>query len=370
MDFGSADGESRESAIDEPVRMPYNLSENISVSPCRTGRSGIRRIFKGKRSPNSYFMERCYFMPAYQLLPACKDYIWGGQKLKTGFGIQSELNPLSEAWVLSCHPDGPSVLADGPFAGLTLTEYLEKAGKAALGTACQSFENFPMLIKLIDAKKDLSIQVHPSDEYALAHEGQYGKTEMWVVLDAEEGASLYYGFDREVSLEEFSRRVEDGTLTEVLKKVPVKTGDVFFIPSGTLHAIGAGLVIAEIQQNSNVTYRVFDYGRLGADGKPRPLHVEKALAVTDRRPAPALDFGEHLGSCRYFTTDGCEGAFRSECGDESFHALLITEGEGTLTCGGESREVKKGQCFFLPAGSGAYQVDGHCRTLKAYLTLQ
>ncbi len=309
-------------------------------------------------------------MPAYQLIPACKDYIWGGQRLKTDFGIQSGLNPLSEAWVLSCHPDGPSVLADGPDRGMTLRAWLDKAGKEALGTACEAFEDFPMLIKLIDAKKDLSIQVHPSDAYALEHEGQYGKTEMWVVLDAEPGASLYYGFDREVSLEEFSSRVSDGTLTEVLRKVPVKPGDVFFIPSGTLHAIGAGLVIAEIQQNSNVTYRVFDYGRLGADGKPRALHVEKALAVTDRRPAPALDFGEHLGDCRYFTTDGHQGDFQGDCDGTSFHALLFTDGQGSLTCGGETREVKKGQCWFLPAGSGEYQVTGDVRTLDAYLTPQ
>ena len=253
---------------------------------------------------------------------------------------------------------------------MTLRAWLDKAGKEALGTACEPFEDFPMLIKLIDAKKDLSIQVHPSDAYALEHEGQYGKTEMWVVLDAEPGASLYYGFDREVSLEEFSSRVSDGTLTEVLRKVPVKPGDVFFIPSGTLHAIGAGLVIAEIQQNSNVTYRVFDYGRLGADGKPRPLHVEKALAVTDRRPAPALDFGKHLGDCRYFTTDGYQGDFRGDCDGTSFHALLFTDGQGSLTCGGETREVKKGQCWFLPAGSGEYQVSGDVRTLDAYLTPQ
>ena len=253
---------------------------------------------------------------------------------------------------------------------MTLRAWLDKAGKEALGTACEPFEDFPMLIKLIDAKKDLSIQVHPSDAYALEHEGQYGKTEMWVVLDAEPGASLYYGFDREVSLEEFSSRVSDGTLTEVLRKVPVKPGDVFFIPSGTLHAIGAGLVIAEIQQNSNVTYRVFDYGRLGADGKPRALHVEKALAVTDRRPAPALDFGEHLGDCRYFTTDGHQGDFRGVCDGTSFHALLFTGGQGSLTCGGETREVKKGQCWFLPAGSGEYQVAGDVQTLDAYLTPQ
>ena len=306
-------------------------------------------------------------MPAYLLTPACKDYLWGGQRLKTDFGIQSELDPLAEAWVLSCHPDGPSVLANGPCAGMTLAAYLEKVGKDALGTACRSFENFPMLIKLIDAKKDLSIQVHPSDEYALANEGQYGKTEMWVVLDAEPGASLYYGFDREISLEEFSRRVSDGTLTEVLRKVPVKAGDVFFIPSGTLHAIGAGLVIAEIQQNSNVTYRVYDYGRLGADGKPRALHIQKALEVTHCGPAPRMEFGPHLGSCRYFTTDLRTGPFAGECGLDSFLALLAVEGQGSLVCGGEEQPAAPGSCFFLPAGSGRYLVEGACKMLAIFV---
>lgn len=307
-------------------------------------------------------------MPAYELLPACKDYLWGGQRLKTDFGIASDLEPLAEAWVLSCHPDGPSVLADGPWAGQTLSACIQREGPVVLGTNCRQFENFPMLIKLIDAKQDLSVQVHPSDVYALAHEGQYGKTEMWVVLDAEPGAHLYYGFQREVSQEELARRASDGTLTEVLRAVPVTPGDVFFIPSGTLHAIGAGMVIAEVQQNSNVTYRVFDYGRLGADGKPRQLHIEKALAVTDRRPVEPRDFAPHLGQCRYFTTDGHDGPFSAVCDDTSFHALLVTGGEGTLHCGGESRPIHKGACYFLPAGSGAYRVEGNCRTLVSYVS--
>ena len=309
-------------------------------------------------------------MPAFQLIPACKDYIWGGHRhLREDFGVQSELNPLAEAWVLSSHPDGPSVIKGGDYNGMAFPDYLAKLGGKAVGTLGEKFEQFPMLIKLIDAEQNLSVQVHPSDEYALEHEGQYGKTEMWVVLDAVPGAYLYYGFEREVTKEEFAARIADGTLTSILHKAPVKKGDVFFIPAGTLHAIGEGLVIAEIQQNSNVTYRVFDYGRLGPDGKPRALHVEKALAVTDRRPAPKLDFGEHLGSCRYFTTDGHQGAFQGNCDETSFHALLVTEGEGKLTCGGETQPVKKGQCFFLPAGSGAYRVDGNCRTLTAYVGL-
>ena len=307
-------------------------------------------------------------MPVFKLLPACKYYIWGGQRLKTDFGIESNLEPLAEAWVLSCHPDGPSVLADGPDAGLTLPAYIQKAGPQVLGTNCRQFEDFPMLIKLIDARQNLSVQVHPSDAYARSHEGQYGKTEMWVVLSALPGAFLYYGFQQEVSEEELARRVADGTLTQVLRAVPVKSGDVFFIPSGTLHAIGAGMVIAEIQQNSNVTYRVFDYGRLGADGKPRALHVEKALAVADRGPVAQMDFGEHLGQCRYFTTDGHDGAFSAVCGEASFHALLVTDGCGELINGSVHRTVKKGECFFLPAGSGVYSVEGNCQTLISYVS--
>lgn len=307
-------------------------------------------------------------MPAYLLSPACKDYLWGGhRRLREDFGVASALAPLAEAWVLSCHPDGPSVLADGPWTGRTLAEYVRETDGKALGTHCRRFENFPVLIKLIDADQNLSLQVHPSDEYALAHEGQYGKTEMWIALEAEPGAYLYYGFAREVTREEFARAIENGTLTELLRKVPVKAGDVFFIPSGTLHAIGAGLVIAEIQQNSNVTYRVFDYNRVGADGKPRPLHVEKALEVTDLHPAKPLEFGPHLGTCGYFTVDGHQGPFTARCGPDSFHALLFTEGKGTLACGGETRVVQKGNCLFLPAGSGEYTVDGGCKTLVTYI---
>lgn len=307
-------------------------------------------------------------MPAYQLAPACKDYLWGGHtNLQREFGVESGLEPLAEAWVLSCHPDGPSVMRDGPYSGLTLQEYIDQAGWDVLGTNCRAFTAFPILMKLIDAQEPLSIQVHPSDAYALAHEKQYGKTEMWVVLKAEPGAYLYYGVRRPISKEELARRAADDTLPEVMRRVAVKKGDVFFIPAGTLHAIGPGLVIAEIQQNSNVTYRVSDYGRLGPDGKPRPLHLEQALAVTERTPVPELDFGPHLGSCRYFTVDGHSGKFSAVCGRESFHALLAVGGEGWLTCGGEQHLLRPGGCFFLPAGSGTYEVEGDCQTLDVYV---
>lgn len=302
-------------------------------------------------------------MPIIKLTPACKDYLWGGDRLRRDFNVQSDLDPLAEAWVLSCHPDGPSTLASGPYAGQTLPQYIAEH-PGCLGTNCEQFQDFPLLIKLIDAKGDLSIQVHPSDQYALAHEGQYGKTEMWVVLDAEPGAFLYYGFKHQISPEEFASRIKDNTLTGSLNAVPVSKGDVFFIPSGTLHAICKGIVIAEIQQNSNVTYRVYDYGRVGADSKPRALHIDKALDVTELCPPKKQNFGSHLGRCQYFTTDLFHGGFDGECSEASFVSLLVVEGSGTLQCGGETVALQKGDSFFLPAGSGAYTVTGDTDVLR------
>lgn len=298
-------------------------------------------------------------MPVLKLKPACKDYLWGGDKLRSEFGIQSELHPLAEAWVLSCHPDGPSLLPNGR----TLTDYL-KQNPAALGTNCAQFEDFPLLIKLIDAKENLSIQVHPSDQYALQYERQYGKTEMWFVLEAEPDAFLYYGFKRWITREEFAYRIRHNTLTEVLGTVPVHKGDVFFIPSGTLHAICKGIVIAEIRQNSNVTYRVYDYGRLGADGQPRTLHVNQALLVTDLAPPKPQDFAPHLGQCKYSTTDLLQGETTGTADKTRFVSLLITEGVGILQCGGETLPIQKGDSLFLPANSGAYSLTGGCTALR------
>lgn len=308
-------------------------------------------------------------MPAYQLSPACKNYIWGGDhRLREDFGIVSTLSHLAEAWVLSCHPEGPSILRTGPFAGLTLPKYIQRAGRQVLGSRCAQFEEFPLLIKLIDAQQATSIQVHPSDGYARKHERQSGKTEMWVILHAEPEAFLYYGLNRTVTREELASRIADGSVLEILRKVSVKAGDTFFIPAGTIHAIGPGLTIAEIQQNSDITYRVFDYGRLGADGKPRELHTEKALDVAILQPAEQQDFSPHLGQCRQFTVDRYSGEFYGLCGEESFHALLIIGGEGTLYCGGESCALHPGDSFFLPAGSGSYHVGGGCQMLVAYVT--
>lgn len=302
-------------------------------------------------------------MSILKLSPTCKDYLWGGERLRTDFHIDSDLNPLAEAWVLSCHPDGPSTVCNGPWAGKTLAQYIQE-NPGCLGTDCDKFEEFPILTKLIDAKGNLSIQVHPSNEYALEHEHQYGKTEMWYVLDCEPGAFLYYGFDHAISKEEFERRIKENTLTEVLNAAPVHKGDLFFIPSGTLHAICKGIVLAEVQQNSNVTYRVYDYGRLGADGKPRALHIDKALDVTVCEPPRAdHDFGGHLARCDYFTVDVADAPFQGTVDGSSFVSLLVVDGEGAVRCGQETLEVRKGDSLFLPAASGDFEVTGGCKML-------
>ncbi len=326
-------------------------------------------------------------MSVYKLQPSYKDYLWGGHRLVDEYGKDYDGDILAESWELSCHPDGPSTIVNGPYAGKTLEEYIETAGKEVLGSNCRRFRDFPILIKFIDAKQNLSIQVHPDNRYALKNEGQYGKTEMWYVVDAEKDAFLYYGFKKEISREEFARRIQEDTLLEVLNAVPVHKGDVLFIESGTIHAIGKGILIAEIQQNSNVTYRVYDYGRVGKDGKKRDLHIEQALAVTNRVPlVKSKSSYPHVADCDYFTVDklNLDGQMMRRMegyvSDASFVSILILDGEGTVICAGQNDGVqagdgqeknssdrkvsyKKGDSLFLPAGSGEYVIEGSCDAL-------
>lgn len=309
-------------------------------------------------------------MAILKLKPSCKDYLWGGTRLMTEFGKEFSGERLAETWELSCHPDGPSVVENGEYAGDTLNEYILMEGKKVTGTKSRRFEQFPLLIKFIDAREDLSIQVHPDDAYALQNEGQYGKTEMWYIVDCEEGASLYYGFSKEVSKEEFEQRIEEKTLLEVLNKVEVQKGDVLFIEPGTIHAIGKGNLIAEIQQNSNVTYRVYDYGRKGPDGKERDLHIEKALQVTKRIPmVRKRSFEPHVASCAYFTVDKIvlDGQkmkrMFGEIDPSSFASLLVLDGKGEVRSHEEHIGVKKGDSIFITANTGAYELEGNFEAL-------
>lgn len=304
-------------------------------------------------------------MYTLKLTPALKDYLWGGTRLKTEYHMQSDLEKVAEAWVLSTHKDGPSIVQNGPLAGRTLTEAIETFGKNCLGTRGAAFSYFPILIKLIDAKDDLSLQVHPDDVYALREEGEYGKTEMWYIVDAEPDAALYYGFQTPITKQEFRQRIADNTLTDVLNRVPVHRGDVFFIAAGTIHAIGKGILIAEIQQNSNTTYRVSDYGRLGADGKPRPLHIDQAVEVTNLQPPatqPTLSEGM-LADCDYFKVRLLDTGKTGEItvDDTSFSALLCLEGEVTV----DGVTLTKGEAAFVPAGRGVLTVSGKAIVLES-----
>lgn len=309
-------------------------------------------------------------MSILKLKPAFKDNLWGGHRLVEEFNFDYDGEICAEAWVLSCHPDGPSIIAEGEYAGRTLKEYIDAEGFEVLGTNCRRFRDFPILVKFIDARDDLSIQVHPSNGYALRNEGQYGKTEMWYVLDAEPGAFLYQGFKKAISKEEYRERIENNTLLEVLNKVEVHKGDIVFIESGTLHAIGKGIMVAEIQQNSNVTYRIYDYNRKDKNGKTRELHIDKALAVTNRVPPVKENTGfPHIADCDYFTVDrvNLDGISRyrmqGTVTEKSFLSLLILDGEGTISSQGEKKSFRKGDSLLITAGSGDYQIEGKCDAL-------
>ncbi len=309
------------------------------------------------------------------LKPAVKDYIWGGTRLKEEYGLETEKQIAAEGWMLSAHKDGENIVLNGEHKDKTLTDVLNLWGNKALGKNAASFSYFPILIKLIDANDRLSVQVHPNDEYALKNESEYGKTEMWYVVDCEEGANLIYGFNRNIKKEEFEQRIKDNTLPEVCNFVPVHKGDVFFIESGTLHAIGKGILIAEVQQNSNTTYRVSDYGRLGADGKPRELHVEKALAVTEtvtpKKPygnvgeVKETDFGSvrALAECELFKTELLYLNGKTEILDnDSFTSLLILNGETTVNYGDITLKAKKGDSIFIPASLNT-EISGNAEIL-------
>lgn len=310
-------------------------------------------------------------MKPLELLPPIKDYIWGGTKLREQFGKVSSLDRLAESWELSCHKDGQSIIANGEYKGRTLSDYLAD-NKDALGKNCEKFEYFPVLIKLIDARDNLSVQVHPDNDYAQRVEGEYGKTEMWYIVDCDENASLIYGFKENISKEDFRRAIEENTLLDKVNTVPVKKGDVFFIKSGTLHAIGKGILIAEIQQNSNTTYRVYDYGRIGADGNPRELHIEKALEVTDLKPAKPYQLQKPLeldgrtvqllADCDYFTVSRQDVREKTKItvSENSFCHILVIDGTASLLAEDGEISLKKGSSIFIPAGSGEYIINGKC----------
>lgn len=309
-----------------------------------------------------------------KLRPCYKEYLWGGERLKKEFHKTDAPPVTAESWELACHPDGMSVVAEGPYEGMTLAQLGELDRAGFWGSACGN-GRFPILVKLIDAHRDLSVQVHTSDERAQA--GEQGKAEMWYIVDAEPQACLYLGFSRKIEREEFLCRAHDGTICEVLNRVPVSRGDVFYILPGTVHAAGAGLIMAEVQQNSNTTFRIYDYERADKAGRARPLHVERAAEAVDYRPIMPSECRANntvtfqgftmaeMFSCRYFRAYRLDvsGQVRLRCDGRSFQHLLCVEGDGTIRSGSGIYPFQRGGSWFLPAALGEYVIEGRCRVL-------
>ena len=294
-------------------------------------------------------------MKIEKLYPEFKNYIWGGERLALEYGKECESRPVAESWELSFHKDGPTRLSDG-------RRLSDVAGSAELGENVSGLDFFPTLIKFIDAKDNLSVQVHPSDSYAIENEGELGKTEMWYIVEADEGAGIYLGMKNGITPEEFADAIERESLCEHLNFIPVKSGDCFFIPAGTVHAICRGCLIAEIQQNSNLTYRVFDYGRKDKDGNTRPLHIEKAKLVSNLKKFEQRAFPEGiLGLSKYFTVRklGLSGEIQLSSDKGSFICLTVTDGSGKI----EGVEFSRGDSFFVPATYGKFKIEGKAAIL-------
>ena len=312
-----------------------------------------------------------------KLTPFYREALWGGGRLRHEFGRIDAPEVTAESWELALHKAGSSRIAEGPLAGQTL-DALDR--ESCWGRKCMG-KDFPLLVKLIDANHTLSVQVHPSDETALPELGEQGKAELWYVVDRRPGAFLYLGFSRRVDRAEFLRRAQDGSICEVLNRVPVSRGDVFYIRPGTIHAIGQGCLIAEIQQNSNTTFRAYDYQRRDAQGKLRELHLERASDVVSYEPilpqecrtnrsvlTSEFELREMFsGPCFTACCLDVFSAVELRCDGESFHHLLCVEGEGEITCGGKRCPLRKGDSYFMPACLGVYRVEGRCRALLSYV---
>jgi len=318
-----------------------------------------------------------------QFQPEFKERVWGGRALEL-FGLTPPEGHIGEGWMIADHANGTTQVLNGPLAGKGLDEVREQLGTAWLGSKGVSEKGgrFPLLIKLLDCNDDLSVQVHPTDDYEALPPGELGKTEMWYVLDAKPGAHIIYGLNEGVDREALKQSLENGTVMDTLRQVPVEAGDTFFIPAGTVHALCAGVVVAEIQQNSDTTYRIYDYNRPGLDGKPRELHVEDSLNVTAYEGAGATTMktsdavaGEwlQLASCPYFVVEKGIVAGRWELSTtaDSFTILVVCEGEGRLEWtgaeAGEHLTLKAGQCYLLPANLGSYTLSGNTTVLRSYL---
>ncbi len=370
-----------ETPLSIPRQTPHQIS-NIGDKPLQmieTDMGEIRNIGDMRGNAGKDVTEADLGLkidPVIRLDPAYRDYLWGGTRLRDLYHKPCDYDIIAESWELSAHPDGNSIVASGRHRGFPFRKYLKTIGREALGWKCAPLQAFPLLIKFIDAKEKLSVQVHPDDDYALEHENEYGKNEMWYVIDAEPGAGLFVGFKKDVTREEVRQRIENNTIEEILNFCPTHPGDIFFIPTGTVHAIGAGNLICEIQQSSNSTYRLYDYDRRDKYGNPRELHLEKALDVLDctkYEPAELTveeqnEEEKHI-RCKYFEAAilTVSGEKSLHISDDSFRSLVCIRGEGTISTDDNSSPipVKAGDSFFIPAADRTLTCEGEMTLVVA-----
>lgn len=387
--------------VSVPIGVPHRVS-NLTDSNVIIIETGIGEImseaeFEKKKDTDFVNIDEDSSLVSIpdimKLEPAFKDNLWGGTKLRTVFGKKCDYDVIGESWELSAHPDGQSVIASGIFTGMYFGEFIEKYGHDVVGWKSSSLDRFPVLIKFIDAKKDLSIQIHPDDDYALEIENEFGKNEMWYVVDCEPWAFLYCGLKKDSSKEEIRERIENNTITDILNKIEVHKGDCVMVKAGTIHAIGAGILICEIQQNSNCTYRMYDYDRKDKFGNKRELHIDKAIDVVDvKKYKPFIsdnkdvpEGAEVLVSCKYFEcykyvlgSNAAEADHASDIEDNcyntenvrntgkvnisvdamSFRSVIVIDGSGKIAVGNNTMDYKAGDSFFVTAGEKVINLEG------------
>jgi len=315
--------------------------------------------------------------------PILKTIVWGGEKIAPYKGIETTQSHIGESWELSGVAGNESIVSEGPLKGRSIASLVKEYKGELVGKHVyeNTADEFPLLIKFIDAQKDLSIQVHPNDELAAErHNGSKGKTEMWYVVAADPGAHLLAGLKEKITPEEYAAKVADGSITDVLARYDVKPGDVFFLPAGRIHAICSGCFIAEIQQTSDITYRIFDYNRPGLDGKPRQLHTEQAKDAIDytvypdyrTEYSPEENEEVELVNCRYFTTSVYDLSlpFAKDLSSiDSFMVVMCLSGEGSMEVDGEEVSLHQGETVLIPASADdvCFIPEGSMKLLTSYI---
>ena len=382
-------GMEKEYGANDTIEVPENTTHQISnigeepliFMEISTGLEVQERDLISVKSKDLTEAELGYHPePFVKLLPAFKDYLWGGTRLRDVYGKKCDYDVIAESWELSAHDAGQSIVASGRYKGMLFAEYLSRIGRENWGWKCQSMRDFPLLVKLIDTRDFLSIQVHPDDDYALEKENEYGKNEMWYVLECEDDAGIYCGFKRDVTKKEVKQAIHDDTILSLLNWIPVKKGQAYFIPTGTVHAIGKGVMVCEIQQSSNCTYRLYDFNRVDKYGNRRQLHIEKALDVLNLSRYEMPKFQDEtmekeeyrvrvLSRCKYFESASCEifGKMDFTVGENSFASFVCVRGEGTMKSGSDMLSFRAGDSIFLPKGTEKIQIEGNCEAVITHI---